>query len=92
MYIRNSKSDLATALYIPIWFYSNNHFIFNTSFLIAFTFQSGSIQIIPTVLFIVCVKFFTFQSGSIQMIRIAASPYTATTFTFQSGSIQIACP
>ena len=58
---------MSMLLYIPIWFYSNlkKHLI-NSDY-IAFTFQSGSIQINVNFRTALNTYFFTFQSGSIQI-------------------------
>ena len=55
----------------------------------AFTFQSGSIQILYVQYDRDYRDTFTFQSGSIQIIRFISWWSRWKTFTFQSGSIQI---
>ena len=55
------------SLYIPIWFYSNQHPTTDFYDLGLFTFQSGSIQMDEALASAYVEKTFTFQSGSIQI-------------------------
>ena len=73
----------------PIWFYSNTD---ATNIVIeryAFTFQSGSIQIVGNTTSQYYQDHFTFQSGSIQIVDGSVCSPNFINFTFQSGSIQI---
>ena len=54
-------------LYIPIWLYSNEQGTARIAGLLAFTFQSGYIQILKCQRNFYILKFFTFQSGYIQI-------------------------
>ena len=50
---RDRRSWLNIKLYIPIWFYSNSIVRWNSITIVTFTFQSGSIQILPLLVFTV---------------------------------------
>ena len=64
---RHSVRCIAIFLYIPIWLYSNEQGTARIAGLLAFTFQSGYIQILKCQRNFYILKFFTFQSGYIQI-------------------------
>ena len=79
-----------TALYIPIWLYSNKAKGQEENLMqMFFTFQSGYIQIIVKAATVPAKATFTFQSGYIQMCMVYKVKPTYAHFTFQSGYIQI---
>ena len=79
-------------LYIPIWFYSNGDCLSSIARKLTFTFQSASIQMLPTAIMDKIHNGFTFQSGSIQIVLDVNNTSLNKNFTFQSGSIQIKSP
>ena len=76
-------------LYIPIWLYSNVGAVHSYLQDIAFTFQSGYIQILQNRQIGRLKDFFTFQSGYIQMLSGRIRINLEYDFTFQSGYIQM---
>ena len=78
-----------TALYIPIWLYSNNANKGLMHIFVFFTFQPGYIQIKFAFVFEKSIPDFTFQPGYIQMELSSGKPSELSSFTFQPGYIQM---
>ena len=75
-------------LYIPIWLYSNNTWMYQRIYQIAFTFQSGYIQIkcvaIVEQVIILYIPIWLYSNNAVLKLTLLYK-----SFTFQSGYIQI---